>query len=268
MASRYIVPSLDRAIDVLEILASAQVPIGLTEMCRRTKIPKSTLFRIMTTLQARGCVELDEEGSRFKLGMKVWELGDAYLRDLDLYSASLPHLKQLADDSGESVFLGILDESEVIYIQRLESAKSVTVVRKLQQRAPAHCTATGEAILAYLPEAELNRILEDHELQAFNAKTVTDRKVLESRLARVRKDGLAIVDGEYNAEVLCISAPIFDNAGRPQASATVAMISAQAAGNQARLDEVGRFVRDAARRISRDLGYVQTPRKDDVVLSM
>ena len=266
MASRYVVPSLDRAIAVLELLASSPEAVGLAEICRRTKIPKSTLFRIMTTLQRRDCVEFDEEANRFKLGVKLWELGDAYVRGLDLYSVSLPHMQTLAEDTGECVFLGVLDESEVIYIQRLESPKSVTVVRKLQQRAPAHCTATGEAILAYLPEAELHRILQNHELQAFNAKTVTDRHELERRLSQVREGGLAVVDGEYNAEVLCVSAPIFDNKRRPVASATVALVSAQVAGNQERLDEVGRKVRRAAQRISRDLGYVAPPKSDDVMV--
>lgn len=266
MSSRYIIPSVDRAIDVLDILASSHRPMGLAEIQRETGIPKSTLFRILTTMQARRLVECEDDGKRFKLGVKLWEFGNAFLRDVDLYSISFAHLKQLAHDTGESVFLGVLDESEVIYIQRMESPKSVTVVRKLEQRAPAHCTATGEAILAFLPTNDLHWILENHELRAFNPKTVTDRDELERRLKTVRDEGVAVVDGEYNAEVLCISSPIFDSAHHPCASVTVAMLSAQVADNSERIEEVRSMVKTTANRISTELGFLVSGKPDEAIV--
>src|SRR5690606_12200973 len=137
MDSRYVIPSLDRALDVLELLAIQHREMGLAEIQRATDIPKSSLFRILATLQRRGCLKFDADTKRFGLGMKLWEFGDAFLHDLDLYSVAVPVMKRLAEDTGESVFLGVLDESEVIYLLRMESPKSIMVIRKLEQRAPA-----------------------------------------------------------------------------------------------------------------------------------
>jgi DNA-binding IclR family transcriptional regulator len=150
--------------------------------------------------------------------------------------------------------MGALEDGEVIYLRRMESPKSITVVKKLRQRVPAHCTATGVAMLAFLPESVVQTIIDEHGLPAFNDATVTDRDALMRRLQDVRDTGVAIVDGEYNQELLCISAPVFDHTSRPRASLTIALISSQLKDRD-RIDMVAEQVRQVAEDFSREMGY-------------
>lgn len=251
---RYTIPSLDRAIEVLERLAGREEGLSLAQLVRETDIPKSTLFRILTTLQRRGCVVTEEDSKKYRLGLKLWELGSAYLGQSDLDSAAVPYMKELAERCEESVFLGVMDGGEVIYVRRMESPKSVLAVRKLGQRAPAYCTATGEAMLAFTPAGEVGRLLDGHPLRTYTSRTCTDRDELRMRLEKIRKEGVAVVDGEYNAQLLCISAPVLDDTSRACASLTVAMLSAQATDES--IQKTKKAVRQAAQTLSGELGYL------------
>lgn len=248
------VPSLKRAFRVLEELAKNGGGESLTDLSRKTDVPKSSLFRILTTLQKDHCVVLDDASKTYGLGPKLWELGNAYLDHLDFYASAIPAMRELAEACNESVFLGILSDGEVVYVRQMVSPDAVTVVNKLGQRAPAYCTATGEAILAFLPEAQLHSILEELELRAYNAKTTTDLADLEERLKYIRQNGVAVVDGEYNADLLCISSPLLDQTQVPCAAVTVAMLSSTV--RVRRVQEVSALVRQTAERLSRQLGFL------------
>ena len=257
MNERYVIPSLDRAFQVLEILASQQRGLTLAELARTTDIPKSTLFRILVTLQKHHCVTSDPEGGAFRLGSNLWKLGNSFADQTDLFRASAAQMEALADECGETVFLSKLEDGEVVYLRRMESPKSVTVVKKLQSRVPAHCTATGIALMAWMPADEVSAIIDQHGMEAFNDATVTDRKVLEERLAETRRREYAIVDGEYNRDLLCVAAPVLDHLQRPCAALTVALVSAQVESYE-QVERVGAAVRAAARAVSRDMGGKET----------
>lgn len=251
----YVIPSLDRAFEVLEVLAAETHGLSLADLARRTEIPKSTVFRILTTLEGRGAVALDDATRTYHLGHRLWVLGYSFVERSDLYHAAVPVMKALASASGETVFLGRLDDGEVVYVRRIESPRSVAIVKKLGQRVPAHCTATGTAILAFLPDADVAAVIEKHGLGACNDATVTDPAIFAERLALARADGYVVVNGEYNRELLCVSAPVFDHTGRPRASLTVAMPAA-ASPTAAQQADVGRLVRDATAGLSKSLGYL------------
>lgn len=254
MNERYVIPSLDRAIQVLEILSRAPGGLGLAEMARMSEVPKSTLYRILVTLQQRHCVAWHEKERVYRLGSRLWELGNRFLDQSDLYPLASRQMEALAERSGETVFLGMLEDGEIIYLRRVESPKSVTIVKKLGQRVPAHCTATGMAVLAFLPEEEVDAIWDVQGLQVYNEATVIDRETLKRRLEKTRHDGYAVVDGEYNRELLCISAPIFDHTYFPRASLTVAMLTSQT--DAERVKKVAAMVQDASQDVSRSLGYL------------
>lgn len=255
MSERYVIPSLDRAFRVLGLLSDGQ-GYSLAELGRLTKIPKSTLFRILITLQKHHAVVWHEEERCFRLGSKMWELGTSFLEQSDLYHVASRFMKALAERSLETVFLGKMEEGMVVYLRRMESPKSITVVKKLGQRVPAHCTATGVAMLAFMPEEEVETILDRHGMASFNEATITDRDALKQRFRQVRRSGYAVVDGEYNRELLCVSAPVFDFSGRPCASLTVAMLSAQLSDRQ-RVTTVAELVRHEAQEFSREMGYLK-----------
>lgn len=250
---RYTIPSLDRAIEVLAVLSEEREGLNLAELTRRTGVPKSTLYRILMTLRGRECVFFDEDRKVYRLGLRLWELGSVYLEQSDLYSAAVPYMKELAETCKESIFLGVLHGAEVTYVRRMESPESVMAVQKLGQRAPAYCTATGRAMLAFMPEQDFNRILDEQELDVFTPKTDTDPARLREALARVQEEGVAIVDGEYNPQLLCVAAPVRDATHQAVAAVTVAMLSAQA--SDTRVQNAAKAVRQAAERLSRNLGY-------------
>jgi DNA-binding IclR family transcriptional regulator len=253
---RYVIPSVERAIQVLGILAGEAKGYSLAELARVSGIPKSTLFRILVTLQQQHCIAFDPGGQVYRLGSYLWTLGNSFADQSDLFRIATRHMQTLVDECEETVFLSKLEAGEVVYLRRMESPRSVAVVKKLESRVPAHCTATGVALLAWLPPAEVEDILDRHGMQAYNDVTLTDRTQLKQRLSEVRKREYAVVDGEYNREVLCVAAPVWDHHQRPCAALTVAMISSQVEGNE-RVREVGKAVRRAARSLSRELGGKQ-----------
>lgn len=257
---RYTVPSLDRAIRVLDLLAREKEGLNLAELTRRTEIPKSTLFRILSTLLSRGCLHLEEESKKYRLGLKLWELGSAYIEQSDLDSVAVAYMKALVDACGETVFLGVLDESEVVYTRRIESPDTVTVIRKSGHRTPAYCTATGRAMLAFMGEEQRKRLLDRVELIAHTPKTTTDRAELSRQMTQIRDEGVAVVDGEYNPQLLCVSAPVLEGAGRVQAAVTVAMLSAEA--NARRVEDIKDQVQQQALGLSRELGYLGEQRSE------
>lgn len=255
MSNKYSVTAVDRAFDVLECLARNEEEMGLADIARETDIPKSTLFRIMTTLQERSCVSRDEERKTYRLGMHLLELGHAFRDQSNLLDAAETHMGSLAEACEESVFLGMLDEDEIIYVRRKESPKSAVFVRKLGKRAPAYCTATGLAMLAFRPEEDVKRILQASDLKAYSAHTTTDRDELHQKLEDVRQSCVAVVDGEYNPSLLCVSAPVFDENGTSVASITVALLSAQVSGE--RVESMKTQVRNTAQALSKERGYFE-----------
>lgn len=260
MGTRYTVTALARAIDVLELLVQCPKGMRLTEIARETGIPKSTLFRILSTLAERRCVALDDEKKTYRLGLKLGELGNAFLEQSDLYNAAARRMRELAEECGESVFLSVLDDGAVVYVRRMESPKSAVVVRKLGQRAPVYCTATGLAMVAFLSDDETEQVLERQHIQSYTAHTTTERAELRQKLERVRRERVAVVDGEYNPTLLCVAAPILNNAGRPAAALTVALLAARASEKQ--VADVKERVHSAAQEVSAELGYLEGPTAD------
>ncbi|NND70265.1 MAG: helix-turn-helix domain-containing protein [Rhodothermales bacterium] len=252
MPDRYIVPSIDRAFHVLNLLAQ-HGSLGLSDLVKLSSIPKTSLYRILSTLEQRRAVISNGQGE-FRLGSKMLELSSHYLDGFEFHREAYEPMRELATSCGETVFLAHLEEGEVIYTRRVESPQSVTAVRKLGNRAPAHCTATGVAMLAFLPHPEVNKLLDAHGLEAFNESTVTDRVSFYERLEQVRNTGIAVVDGEYEQELLCISAPVLDHLKHPRAAITVALLSHSNPSSE-KITETAKLVKEAGAKLSRLSGY-------------
>jgi IclR family transcriptional regulator, KDG regulon repressor len=254
MSDRYIIPSLDRAFQVLTTLAEERRGMPLAELGRVSGIPKSSLFRILVTLQHNRCVVWNQEEKAYQLGSRLSELGNSFLEQYDLYDASGRHMKALAEACKETVFLGRLEEGQVIYVRRMYSPHSATVVKKLGQRFPVHRTATGVALLAYLPEREVDDILARQAVNNGKPLSEAERVALKRSFVKVRDQQFAVVGGEHDDEVTCVSSPIFDHSKRPRASLTAAMV-ARSRNRAERVDAVSVMVREAAQSFSKELGF-------------
>jgi DNA-binding IclR family transcriptional regulator len=253
MANNYIVPAIDRAVAVLDFLASSKQSLSLHDLSTQTGIPKSTLFRILFTLEKHRFIEQDHERKKFNLGFKLWELGNSKIENTEIAIVAIKHMKYLAEEVCENVFLGVLDSQDIIYIQRIECSSKVKAITKLGRRAPAFCTATGQAIIAFLNEQEITEYINKIEFKQFNDKTITSKEKLVKKLKQIRENGYAIADGEYNSELLCVSVPIRDHSKNVIASITVDMLSTKR--NFHRVKDIVNILKNTGEAISAELGY-------------
>lgn len=254
MTDRYIIPSLDRAVRVLELVSRAPDGLSLADLARVTDVPKSTLFRILTTLQHHHLVQWNDAKQRFQLGYYLWELGSGYVERCEPHHLAERHMKAISDATGETVFLAKLETNMVVYLRRVDGTKPLALMRNLSQSTPVYCTASGRALAAFLPENEIDEVLEGQNIIQHTDSTVTDTSILKELLGQVRDKGYAMVDGEYNKDLLYISAPVFDHARRPQAAITIVTLSSQ----QQDPDLMEKYISltlEGAEACSRELGY-------------
>lgn len=214
----YLTATLAKGLDVLEALAELE-EVGLSELARRLGVSGPTLFRILATLGARGYVQ-KSPASRYRLTLKAWELGAKAVRRIRLRDVARPFLEQLAAATGETVHLSVLQGDGIVIIDKLDSLHPVRVDTYVGLRAPAHCSATGKAILAFLPPAALAGVL-PQRLARHTPATIADRAALERELAEVRRSGWARNREEWRSGVCAAAVPIFDSAGAVAASLSV-----------------------------------------------
>lgn len=250
-----IVQSIDRALDILEVLANEEGPLRLTELSRRLSLHKSTTHRLLSSLIQRKYVDQDPETGKYRLGLKVFEIGSLVFNKMELRVEARPFLEELMQKTLETVHLVILDEGQAIYIDKVESPQKIRMYSEIGKRTPLHCTSVGKALLAYLPEPELNRILRDLDYRRFTPNTITSAEELKEHLARVRSQGFAIDDAEHEEGIRCVAAPIFNYTGK--VIATISVSGPTIRVTRERLNELIPIVMEVSQRISRRLGYNQ-----------
>lgn len=253
-----IITSLQRALDILSLFGAQTPELGITEIAKSLDLHKSTAFGLVYTLQRNGYIAQNPVNRRYHLGLQLVERAAVLLDQIEIRKVAMPELEHLRDWSSESVNLAILEENQVIYIERLLSDKSLGFRNHIGKRAWAHSTALGKAILSHLPAQEAREMLEAYPLQAMTPNTITDIDTLVRQLVLFREQGYAIEREENEIGGLCISAPIHSHSARPVAAVSVSF-------PLSRLDEekvagYGREILEVAQRISVKLGYNVEPR--------
>lgn len=251
-ADSHILTTLDKGLHVLGALSEdGASSMNLTMLSRSLGMHRTTLFRILGTLQARGYVRRDPDGDGYRLGVRVLSLASSVLADLDVRKAGHQPLQQLCQDTGELVFLTVLDGDEVVTIERLEGSHTVSLRAQIGSRRPAYCTAAGKAIVAFLPELQASAIV-DRELVAHTPRTITFPTLLRQHLTEVCRRGFAWDDEEYLAGVRCVAAPIFGMERTVLGAVSLAAPTMRTSWE--RLWQLGPRARTTAREISRQLG--------------
>ena len=249
-APDYTIAVLGRAFDLLEALAGAD-GVGVTELARRTGTTKSAVYRILATLEPRGYVTKSTADATYRLGPRLAYLGRRSLDALDLRTQCRPLLEALHREFRETVNLGVRDGDSVVYIDMIESDQGLRMAARLGGRDILHATALGKVFLAFMPDAERDRLL-SAPLVRRTAQTIDDPGVLRAELARIRATGVAQDRGENEDGARCLGAPIFDRTG-----AVVAAVSISAP--ESRLDDtraaaVAHGLREIAREMTRRIG--------------
>jgi len=215
------VQSLDRALDVLEVLATAD-ELGVSEIAARTGLVPSTAHRLLATLVARGYAAQSPASGRYLLGYKLLELG-ATLQDRlgRLKSAARPHLEAIQEDTGETTNLVVLDGRNAVYVESVSGTRSVRLFTEIGGAIPAHTSGSGKALLAWREPAEVEALLGGGPLAASTPRTLTTLDALQEDFARIRRRGFSTDNEEHEPGVACVATPILDGAGLPVAAISV-----------------------------------------------
>jgi DNA-binding IclR family transcriptional regulator len=202
------VAAVQRAFTVLDALADGDSELGTNEIARRTGINASTVSRLLATLVSSGLVEHLEDSGRYRLGVRLLQLGNIVLGRLDLREVARPHLQALVEDIGETATLSVAGEPDAITVDFVQSDASVQSVARLGRPSVAHATAVGKVLLAFR-----DRPLGPGTLKRFTPKTITDRTALAAELAGVRTNGHAEALGEREDDLNAIAAPVLGPRG-------------------------------------------------------
>jgi DNA-binding IclR family transcriptional regulator len=255
--SPYKVQVLDRALAALAILANSSSDCSLAELCPALKLHKSTVHRLMMVLEQHRLVVKNPETGRYRLGLRLYELGSRAIDGLDLRGRARPYLDRLQDEFGETVFFCILDEGQVFYVEKVESQRSVRTACTVGSRAPAYCTAVGKAMLAELPDAEVSKIVRRWGLKAVTPNTITTASALKAELKTVRARGYAIDDEEKEEGLRCIGAAVRSHSGNLAAAMSISGPAFRM--TKERIPEIGQALMEAAGKLSAELGYQAAP---------
>lgn len=217
----YSIQALQRGMKVLDALLESHTPLSLEQICVYTGLPKSTAFRVTVNLLQGGYLTETENG--YWLGLKMLRFGALVEEKLDLTQLARPFLVQLRDQADETVHLAVLDDDlRVVYLEKLPTQQAVgLMVSRIGSTAPMHATALGKVMAAFRTEDEISQWMRSVGLKALTETTITDEATLLRELREIRRRGYAVDNGEFEASVRCVAAPIRDRTGRVIAAVSI-----------------------------------------------
>jgi len=217
----YNIRVIERTIGVLNLL-SKKMPQNLTQISSELEMNRSTVFRILKTLESYNFVALDKKSKEYRLGLRCLELaGDYYDKD-DLRKIAIDDLTWLRDKTGESVHLGILDKMEVLYIEKLQGLHAIGLMASaLGRRSPTYCTGLGKVLIAYEDHNEVRSYFSQCGMKRFTPSTIRSVDELIGQLKIIKKNGYALDLEEHEPEVYCVATPIKNSEGKVVAAISI-----------------------------------------------
>ncbi len=216
------IKSIEKALDLLEFLSIKEQETGITEISKKLNLGLSTVHRILSTLKSRGYVIQNQQTTKYRLGIKLFELGCAVQSTRRLVEITKPYLKQLSQSTNETANLAILEGKEVIYLDTIESTEILRTEIMAGTRTPAHCTALGKVLLSFISNREFESLYKsDEPLSSLTSKSISSLEELKKHLKKVKEQGYAIDREEYKIGVNCIGVPIFGRNGEAIAAISI-----------------------------------------------
>lgn len=244
----YSVRAVLRVLDILDVLQNSSDGVSLPQLAEAVGLPKSSMFRYLSTLEGRGYVDRDPENGSYRFGRAFLP---SHTRHLQVMAArARPHLEELRDRFGETINLGVLDGNRVAYLEIVESPRAIRFTARKGDRDPIHSTALGKALASRLSDGAVRAILETEGMPQRTSRTITDSNVFLREIAVVREIGLAIDNGENEEDGRCVAVPI-------ARSRLPAAISLSAPAQRFSLDgaeEVATALREVAKRLAGEIG--------------
>ncbi|MFO6496910.1 IclR family transcriptional regulator [Bacillus sp. z60-11] len=243
--------SVKNALRLLQSFTLDSPEKKVTELALSLGLGKSTVWRLLNTLESEGFVMKDPESKRYKLGLSVLQLNTIVNSTLEINKESQPVLKRLTDDTGETSHIAMRRGFSVVYINRTESPRPVEILSYIGRQNPMHCTSSGKVLLAYDRDGLLECYLK-HGLKSVTKQTITDEKKLKGKLEAVKADGFDVSHGEFIDGVTSVSAPVRNYLGHVMYAVSVVGPTKRMKASQAKIIHK---VKEAARDISEKLGY-------------
>ncbi|MDO5646321.1 IclR family transcriptional regulator [Paracoccus sp. (in: a-proteobacteria)] len=254
------VQAVDRALDLMELLAVHPDGARLTDLARQAGLAPSTAHRLLTTLERRGFAQFDATNSHWVVGQKAFSVGIAFTRWQSFIAAAHPFLRRLRDDSHETANLGILEEGEVVTVAQVESREITRAIASPGGRAPVLCSGMGKAIIATWPDEAIDAFMDRHGFWARTRHSLRTTEAVRTEIATIRERGFAYDNEEFTYGVRCVAAVVWDPYAEP-----IGAISISALANrlpQAGMAAMGAKVLAAAKELTSVLGGVMPAQKD------
>jgi len=247
------VPSVERALRILEVLANSKRGLSLAQLIQSIGIPKSSAHCLLLTLERNGFLRRNEASGRYLFGLKLFSLATMAVERIELREQVLPLLVGLMKKTGLTVHMALLEHGDAVLIERVEAPGPFRLATWVGKRMGMHCTSLGKAIMAYLKPADLTILVKEHGLPRHNQNTIASMRELREELDEVRRHGYAVDDQEEEMGLRCVGAPIFDRDGVPIAAISLSGTTAQIC--PADLTRLGEEVTKIAQDVSWKLGF-------------
>lgn len=247
------IQTLDRTVEILDCFSMDKPALGVREVARRTKLSPSTVGRIMAYMKEMGILNQDPESHLYMMGSKVLAWAGIYTVTSDVRTIALPVMVHLQEQTRETISLYVLEGSERVCVERLESPETVRIVARIGRRIPLYAGSAGKVFLAFLPENRREMILRDIDLVPMTEMTITDKDTLRAELSHIQKQGYAVSKGEWIIDASGVAAPIFDQHGQIGAAITISGPGQRF--TEEKIEEMASLLVMEAARISLELGY-------------
>lgn len=248
------VQSIDRALDIIEVLAEERDGLGVTELANRVKLHKSTAHRLLSTLVRRNYVEKTEAGM-YRIGLKLIEAVSCHINSLELQTEARPYIVDIISHLGLTSHLGILDGRDVVYIEKMDVISTVKMYSQIGARVHAYCSALGKCLLSSYSKQELDFLMKECSFRKLTPNTIASMEDFHEEMAKVRRQGWALDDEEFEIGYRCIGAPVYDYRGD-----VIAAISASGdirVLKDDRIEDTAEYVKQVAKKLSRSMGYIE-----------
>jgi IclR family KDG regulon transcriptional repressor len=253
LSDLYRIHVIDRAAQILDCFGFDHQELSVSEIGVKTHLHRSTAHRILMALEYNDLIQQNPENGKYRLGIKLFRLGHQAVSHLNLREICRPFLTRIMNETKETVHLAVLDEDQVLYLDKVEGPHALRMPSRVGRRIPTYCTSLGKAMLSCLDDQEVKNIFRNQVLRPYTANTVKTLNPLLTELRMIRKRGYSIDNEEIEIGLRCVGAPIKDYTGAMVGAISVAAPSARLSTQK--IHTAGKLVVATAEEISTKLGY-------------
>jgi len=247
--------SIEKVLDILSGFSKEHEEFTADEISKRLKIPLSSTYKYLDLLLKKGFLAKNDDTKKFGIGLTLFKLGNLFFANIRLTEIAFPHMRSLSELSGETVILTVIHGWESMCIEKVESTNRIRFSVARGATLPLHAGASSKILLAYQEKAFVNAFAKSAGLTAVTKNTITDFDLLINELKKIRKQGVAISDGEADLVAIAVAAPIFDH--HRTILSGISIVAPRERISQKKVPEIVDMVKDTARKISYEIGYIE-----------